>query len=86
MKTTDSKNSNKIASGTLTKSVFTATGVMLLLALTACGQRGALYIPTAPEAAQRATIVDTVTAPASTETEKNNTSSTRSPMTSPASK
>jgi predicted small lipoprotein YifL len=70
MKTTHSKHSNKIASGALAKSAFTASGVMLLLALTACGQRGALYIPTAPEAAQRATIVDTVTTPADTGTQK----------------
>ena len=34
--------------------------------LAGCGQRGSLYIPTAPEAAQRSTIVDTLTKPATT--------------------
>ncbi|MDO8767414.1 MAG: lipoprotein [Burkholderiaceae bacterium] len=37
------------------------TGLMLSLA--ACGQRGALYLPTSPAGAQRATLVETLTAP-----------------------
>ena len=86
MKTTYSKHSNKIAHHALAKSTSMALGVMLLCALTACGQRGALYIPTAPEAAQRATIVDTVTTPGSTDAEKNNNANTRAPTTTPATK
>lgn len=31
--------------------------------LGACGQRGPLYLPTAPEAAQRATLPETLRAP-----------------------
>jgi predicted small lipoprotein YifL len=36
------------------------------LSLVACGQSGALYIPKTPEAAQRSTIGDVLTKPAST--------------------
>ena len=35
----------------------------LTLSLAACGQRGPLYIPSTPAAAQRATLVETLTAP-----------------------
>jgi predicted small lipoprotein YifL len=55
-------HSNKITNRLL-KSVAIACTAMCLLA--ACGQRGSLYLPTAPEAAQRSTIVDTLTKPAS---------------------
>jgi predicted small lipoprotein YifL len=58
MKNTHSKHSNKNIFNTHLVSMSCACALLLL---TACGQRGALYIPTAPEAAQRATIVDTLT-------------------------
>jgi hypothetical protein len=34
--------------------------IAVLLALSACGQRGALYLPTEPAAAQRATLLQTL--------------------------
>ncbi len=40
--------------------VILATGVIATLALGACGQKGALYIPDTPAAAQRATLPQTV--------------------------
>jgi predicted small lipoprotein YifL len=61
MKNHHSSHGNKIASRLL-KSFAIACAAMSLLA--ACGQRGSLYLPTAPEAAQRSTIVDTLTKPA----------------------
>jgi predicted small lipoprotein YifL len=76
-------HSNKIASRLLTTVLLAFSAISFL---TACGQRGSLYIPTAPEAAQRASIVETLNGPAAGEMDKNNTSSTRSPMTPPASK
>jgi predicted small lipoprotein YifL len=82
MRNTHPKHGNKIANRLYTKPV---TSLILLMALTACGQRGALYIPTAPEAAQRSSIVETLTSPDGTD-KNNNTSSTRTPMTAPSSK
>jgi predicted small lipoprotein YifL len=67
MENSHSKHSNKIANRLL-KSIVMACAVMSFL--TACGQRGSLYIPTAPEAAQRSSIVDTLTPPAATDTQK----------------
>ena len=67
MKNSHPKHSNKIANRLL-KSVVMACAAMSLL--TACGQRGSLYIPTAPEAAQRSSIVDTLTTPAATDPQK----------------
>lgn len=83
MKNHPSSHGNKIA-GRLLKTVVLAGAAISFL--TACGQRGSLYIPTAPEAAQRSSIVETLNSAAANETDKNNTSSTRSPMTPPASK
>ncbi|HMN20342.1 MAG TPA: lipoprotein [Ottowia sp.] len=37
-----------------------APGLAAILLLTACGQKGALYIPNTPAAAQRATLPQTV--------------------------
>jgi predicted small lipoprotein YifL len=61
MKNHHSSHSNKIGSSLL-KPVVLACATAAMLA--GCGQRGSLYIPTAPEAAQRSTIVDTFTKPA----------------------
>lgn len=69
MKNTHSKHSIKIENRVFAKTSFAAIVLMLGLALTACGQRGALYLPTAPEAAQRSSIVDTLTTPTKTEAE-----------------
>jgi predicted small lipoprotein YifL len=60
MKNSYSSHSNKNANRLL-KSVAIACTAMSLLS--ACGQRGSLYVPTVPEAAQRNTIVDTLTPP-----------------------
>ncbi|MDO8457587.1 MAG: lipoprotein [Burkholderiaceae bacterium] len=49
----------------------TAVGLSLAgltLSLVACGQRGPLYIPTAPAAAQRSTLVETLATPPATAT------------------
>ena len=62
MKNHHSSHGNKIASSLL-RQVFLVCASSALLA--GCGQRGSLYLPTAPEAAQRSTIVDTLTKPAS---------------------
>ena len=37
-----------------------AVTILTLLALSACGQKGALYLPTGPAAAQRATLLQTL--------------------------
>lgn len=72
MKSIYLKNSNKIARTVFKKS---SIGLIFALALTACisacGQRGALFIPTAPEAAQRSSIVNTLTTPAQTDEQTN---------------
>jgi predicted small lipoprotein YifL len=62
MKNHHSSHGNKITNSLL-KPVVLACATSALLA--GCGQRGSLYIPTAPEAAQRSTIVDTLTKPSS---------------------
>jgi predicted small lipoprotein YifL len=67
MKHTESKHSNKIARNMLTKS---AISLAFAVVLSACGQRGALFIPTAAEAAQRSSIVNTITPPADADTQK----------------
>jgi predicted small lipoprotein YifL len=67
MKNTQSKHSNKITHAAFKKSVI---GMILIAALSACGQRGALFIPTVPEAAQRSSILNTLTPPADTEVQK----------------
>jgi predicted small lipoprotein YifL len=61
MKNNQSSHGNKIANRLLKTVVLAGAAISLL---TACGQRGSLYLPTAPEAAQRSTIVDTLTKPA----------------------
>ncbi|MEO6291528.1 MAG: lipoprotein [Burkholderiaceae bacterium] len=38
----------------------------LTLTVTACGQRGTLYLPTTPAGMERASLVDTLTKPATT--------------------
>ncbi len=63
MKNHHSSDSNKIA-GSLFRHVVLVCAAAALFA--GCGQRGSLYLPTAPEAAQRSTIVDTLTKPAAT--------------------
>jgi predicted small lipoprotein YifL len=83
MKNSYSSHSNKNANALL-KTVCLAC--FALGFLVGCGQRGALYLPTAPEAGQRSSIVETLTLPTSSDPEKNSTSSTRAPMTPPASK
>lgn len=67
MKNKQLKNSNKITPSAFEKS---AIGLILAFALSACGQRGALFIPTAPEATQRSSIVNTLTTPADTDAQK----------------
>ena len=62
MKNFHSSHGNKIASSLLRQVVLVCASSALLAG---CGQRGSLYLPTAPEAAQRSTIVDTLTKPAS---------------------
>ena len=59
------KHGNKI--GNRTAGVVAAM-VLSSLLLGACGQRGALYIPKTPEAAQRSTIGDVLTNPAASAT------------------
>jgi predicted small lipoprotein YifL len=86
MKNHHSSHSNKIASPLLKHVVLVCAALFFFAG---CGQRGSLYLPTAPEAAQRSSMVETLIVPATTnsaDTDKNNTSSTRSPMTSPAAK
>jgi predicted small lipoprotein YifL len=58
MKTTHQKHSNKNRTAGHLSRISLACIVLLL---NGCGQRGALYIPTAPEAAQRSTIGDVLT-------------------------
>ncbi len=50
----------------MTSSGLSVLGLTLVLA--GCGQRGALYIPTAPAAAERASLLDALTAPPKTAT------------------
>ncbi|TAM45399.1 MAG: hypothetical protein EPN61_06155 [Burkholderiaceae bacterium] len=50
----------ELARGPATRSTRTALTVTALLALSACGQRGDLYLPTGPAAAQRATLLQTL--------------------------
>lgn len=61
MKNACLKHTNKNKTSTLITSLFCA---FVLLSLSACGQRGALFIPNTPEAAQRSTIGDVLTKPA----------------------
>jgi predicted small lipoprotein YifL len=67
MKNTQSKHGNKIAHAAFKKSVIS---LILIAALSACGQRGALFIPTVPEAAQRSTILNTLTPAEDAEVQK----------------
>jgi predicted small lipoprotein YifL len=62
MKNNYPSHGNKIEQRLLKTITIACTAISLLAA---CGQRGSLYLPTAPEAAQRSTIVDTLTKPAS---------------------
>ncbi len=63
MKNHHSSHGNKIASSLLRHVVLVCAASALFIG---CGQRGSLYLPTVPEAAQRSTIVDTLTKPAAT--------------------
>jgi predicted small lipoprotein YifL len=63
MKNHHPSHGNKIANRLLKTVVLAGAAISFL---TACGQRGSLYLPTAPEAAQRSSIVDTLTKPAAT--------------------
>lgn len=83
MKKSHSSHSNKITS-TMLRNVVIGCAALGLLA--ACGQRGSLYLPTAPEAAQRSSIVESLSTPATSDADKNSTFSTRTPMTPPATK
>jgi predicted small lipoprotein YifL len=83
MKNSHASHSNKIATAVLRK-IAVVSAVFGLFA--GCGQRGSLYLPTVPEAAQRSSIVETLAVPATNEADKNSTFSTRSPMTQPATK
>ncbi len=59
--------------------------VGLSVSLTGCGQRGALYIPTSPAAAERATLVDTLTSQPKTAAPKPASSAApATPTTAPA--
>jgi predicted small lipoprotein YifL len=60
MKNNHARHGNKIASTMCYKAIVACAFLSLLAA---CGQRGSLYTPTAPEAAQRSTILDTMTKP-----------------------
>jgi predicted small lipoprotein YifL len=75
MKNNHDRHSNKITS-TLCYKTIAVCAVLSLLA--ACGQRGALYIPTAPEATQRGTIVDTLIKPTTSSTNATNAPSANS--------
>ena len=88
MKNNHSSHSNKIASMFQQNVgiVCASLSLFVLSALAGCGQRGSLYLPTTPEAAQRSSIVETLSAPETSDADKKSSSSTRSPMTSPASK
>lgn len=88
MKKNQSSHSNKIASKLQQNMgiVCASLSLFALFASTGCGQRGSLYLPTAPEAAQRSSIVETLSAPAANESDKNSNSSTSSPVTPPAAK
>lgn len=88
MKKNQSGHGNKLASKLQQNMglVCASLSIFVLFAVTGCGQRGSLYLPTAPEAAQRSSIVETLSAPAASESDKNSTSSTSSPMTPPAAK
>ena len=57
-----SKHTNKNIAVVLTRYLLS---VCVLVSLNACGQRGSLYIPNTPEAAQRSTIGDVLTKPTS---------------------
>jgi predicted small lipoprotein YifL len=74
MKNNQSSHGNKIAA-TLLRNVVIASAALGLLA--GCGQRGSLYIPAAPEAAQRGTIVDTLIKPAAPASSDSNSAPTK---------
>jgi predicted small lipoprotein YifL len=67
MKNTQSMHGNKITCSAFAK---TTISLIFAFALSACGQRGALFIPTVPEAAQRSTILNTIATPAEADTQK----------------
>lgn len=76
MKNTYPKHTNKNKASALITAILCA-GV--LLSLSACGQRGSLYIPNTPEAAQRSTISDVLTKPSSPATSTTPAPATQTP-------
>jgi predicted small lipoprotein YifL len=81
MKNNHARHGNKITSTVCCKAIVACA---LLSLLAACGQRGSLYIPTAPEAAQRSTIVDTLTKPAASTAPTSTTQPASSTNSAPA--
>jgi predicted small lipoprotein YifL len=65
MQNYQSQHSNKIENHQNRTAIVVSMLVSACFLLSACGQRGALYIPNSPEAAQRSTIGDVLTKPAS---------------------
>ncbi|OOG51515.1 lipoprotein [Polaromonas sp. C04] len=49
-----------LARATVALTAWAALTVTALLTLSACGQKGALFLPTEPAAAQRATLIQTL--------------------------
>ena len=60
------KNINQIVNRVATLLAMGLSVAGLTLSVTACGQRGALYLPTTPAGVERASLVDTLTKPAAT--------------------
>lgn len=76
MKNTYPKHTNKNKASALITAILCAC---VLLSLSACGQRGSLYIPNTPEAAQRSTIGDVLTKPSSPATSTTPAPATQTP-------
>ena len=80
MKNTYPNHINKNKASALITALFTALWCAgVLLSLSACGQRGSLYIPNTPEAAQRSTIGDVLTQPSSPATSTTPAPATQTP-------
>ena len=60
------KNNNQIVNRVAALLAMGLSVACLTLSVTACGQRGSLYLPTTPAGVERASLVDTLTKPAAT--------------------
>jgi predicted small lipoprotein YifL len=60
------KNISQIVNRVATMLAMGLSAAGLILSLTACGQRGPLYLPTMPAGVERASLVDTLTKPSAT--------------------